>query len=154
MNIEEKHFVFMKEAFKEAKKAFLKDEVPVGAVAIMNDKIISRAHNNIEKSQLFYGHAEFLLLMKLNKKLKTYRMDEVIIYITLAPCLMCAGALIQSRIQTIYYSAFNPKSYFFKKFFVLLEEKKHKQNNFIKLELLEKENEHILKKFFYNLRKK
>jgi tRNA(Arg) A34 adenosine deaminase TadA len=141
----------MKEAFKEAKKSFLKDEVPVGAVAVINDKIISRAHNNIEKSQLFYGHAEFLLLMKLNKKLKTYRMYEATIYITLEPCLMCAGALIQSRIKTIYYSAFNPKSFFLKKLFVISEEKK---NNFIKLELFEKESEHILKKFFLNLRNK
>ncbi|MDO8168014.1 nucleoside deaminase [Candidatus Phytoplasma melaleucae] len=151
--MDEKHFFFMEVAFKEAQKAFTKNEVPVGAVAVSNNKIISKAHNNTEKSQFFFGHAEFLVLMKINKKLKTYRMNDISIYITLEPCIMCIGALIQSRIQKVYYSVSSTKFLFTRNFFLFVH-KKFYHHKFIKLGLFENENQKILKSFFDNLRKK
>ncbi|WP_284928447.1 nucleoside deaminase [Candidatus Phytoplasma sp. AldY-WA1] len=146
-----KEFFYMKEAFKEAQKAFLKGEVPVGAVAVLNDKVIARAHNNVEKKKIFFGHAEFLILKKLNKKFKNYRFNDIIIYTTLEPCIMCMGALIQVRIKKIYYSTPNIrlglKNNFSLNNLSLISKISFKSDFF------EKESEYILKNFFINLRK-
>ena len=100
---------FMKEAIKEAKKAELIDEVPVGCVIVKDSKIISRGHNIRETEQNPIGHAEIVAITKASKKLKSWRLDECDIYITLEPCIMCSGAIIQSRIRHIYFGAFDPK---------------------------------------------
>lgn len=101
---------FMSEALKEAKKAFKKNEVPVGAVVVYNGKIIARAHNNRDKKQLIHGHAEFLAMEKASKKLKSWRLEDCDIYITMEPCPMCAGAMIQARVRKCYYSTYDLKS--------------------------------------------
>lgn len=106
----DKQNFFMNEALKEAKKAYLKDEVPVGAVVVYNDKIIARAHNNREASQLVYGHAEFLALNKAAKKLNSWRLEDCEVYVTMEPCPMCAGAMVQSRIKRVYYGAYDLKN--------------------------------------------
>ena len=103
------HNYFMNLALKEAEKAALEDEVPVGAVIVCNDKVIARAHNQRDKKNLTYAHAEMLAIIKANKKLGSWRMLECDIYITLEPCIMCMGAIIQSRIKNIYYGAKDPK---------------------------------------------
>ena len=100
---------FMKEAIKEAKKAELIDEVPVGCVIVKDGKIISRGHNIRETKQNPIGHAEIVAITKASKKLKSWRLDGCDIYITLEPCIMCSGAIIQSRIRHIYFGAFDPK---------------------------------------------
>ena len=99
----------MKEAIKEAKKAELIDEVPVGCVIVKDGKIISRGHNIRETKQNPIGHAEIVAITKASKKLKSWRLDGCDIYITLEPCIMCSGAIIQSRIRHIYFGAFDPK---------------------------------------------
>ena len=99
----------MREAIKEAKKAELIDEVPIGCVIVKNDKIISRGHNVRESQQNPTGHAEIIAINKASKKLKSWRLEDCDIYITLEPCIMCSGAIIQSRIRTIYYGASDPK---------------------------------------------
>ena len=105
----DKNIRFMKEAIKEAKKAELIDEVPIGCVVVKDDKIISRGHNVRETKNNPIGHAEIIAITKASKKLNSWRLDGCDIYITLEPCIMCSGAIIQSRIKTIYYGASDPK---------------------------------------------
>ena len=105
----EKEIKYMKEAFKEAKKAELIDEVPIGCVIVKDDKIIARGHNQRETNQSPIGHAEIIAINKASKKLKSWRLEGCDIYVTLEPCIMCSGAIIQSRISKVYYGAFDPK---------------------------------------------
>lgn len=100
---------FMNEAIKEAKKASLIDEVPVGAVIVFNDKIIARAHNTREKTQDPTCHAEINAIRKACKKLKSWRLVGCSIYITVEPCSMCAGTILWSRIDRVVYGATDPK---------------------------------------------
>ena len=104
-----KHEHFMKEALKEAKKAYLKNETPIGAVAVYEDKIIARAHNLRETRQDSTKHAEVQVIQKACKKLGTWRLENVSIYVTLEPCVMCAGAIIQARVENVYYGAKNDR---------------------------------------------
>ena len=99
----------MKEALKEAKKAELIDEVPIGCVIVKDDKIIARGHNQRETNQSPIGHAEIIAINKAYKKLKSWRLEGCDIYVTLEPCIMCSGAIIQSRINKVYYGASDPK---------------------------------------------
>ena len=92
-----------KEALKEAKKAYEKDEVPIGAVVVYNGKIISRGHNNREKSQNAIKHAEIIAIEKACKKLNSWRLDDAEIYVTLEPCPMCAGAIANARMSKLIY---------------------------------------------------
>ena len=99
----------MKEALKEAKKAELIDEVPIGCVIVKDDKIIARGHNQRETKQSPIGHAEIIAINKASKKLNSWRLEGCDIYVTLEPCIMCSGAIIQSRINKVYYGASDPK---------------------------------------------
>lgn len=99
---------FMNQAYKEAIKALNIDEVPVGAIIVKDNKIIAMAHNLKETLNLSTAHAEILAINKASKKLKTWHLDDCIMYVTLEPCVMCAGAIIQSRIKKVVYGA---KSY-------------------------------------------
>ena len=101
----EKTVRFMREAIKEAKKAELLDEVPIGCVIVKDNKIISRGHNVRETKNNPIGHAEIIAISKASKKLNSWRLNECEIYITVEPCIMCSGAIIQSRIKTVYYGA-------------------------------------------------
>ena len=101
---------FMKEALKEAKKAYEKLEVPVGAVIVKNGKIIARAHNLKETKKDTTKHAEILAIEKASKKLNAWRLLDCEMYITLEPCSMCAGAIINSRIKKIYIGALDEKT--------------------------------------------
>ena len=105
----EKSVRYMKAALREAKKAELIDEVPIGCVIVKDDKIISRAHNMRETKQNPMGHAELIAIDKAAKKLKSWRLEGCDIYVTLEPCIMCSGAIIQSRINKIYFGAYDPK---------------------------------------------
>lgn len=104
-----RHEYFMKEALKEAKKAYLKNETPIGAVAVYKDKIIARAHNLRETKQDSTMHAELQVIQKACKKLGTWRLENVSVYVTLEPCVMCAGAMIQARMGNVYYGAKNDR---------------------------------------------
>jgi len=101
---------FMKTALKEAKKAFDKEEIPVGAVIVKNGKIISRAYNSKESSNNACGHAEILAIQKACKKLEAWRLLDCEMYVTLEPCPMCAGALINSRISKVYIGTDDEKT--------------------------------------------
>ncbi len=99
----------MKEALKEARKAELIDEVPIGCVIVKDGEIIARGHNQRETKQSPIGHAEIIAINKASKKLKSWRLEGCDIYVTLEPCIMCSGAIIQSRINKVYYGASDPK---------------------------------------------
>ena len=100
---------FMQEALKEAKKALLKDEVPVGCVIVKDGKIIARGHNQKEKNKNAILHAEIVALNKAQKKLNDWHLNDCILYVTLEPCLMCTGAIIQTRIKKVVYGCSDPK---------------------------------------------
>jgi tRNA(adenine34) deaminase len=99
---------FMQEAILEARKAAIIDEVPVGAVIVKNGIIIARAHNLKETLKNVSAHAEMLAIDKASAVLNTWRLDDCNIYVTLEPCPMCAGAIIQSRIKNLYIGTFDP----------------------------------------------
>lgn len=98
---------FMNLALKQALKAYKKQEVPIGAIIVKNGKIISKAYNKKENKQITTKHAEIIAIERACKKLKTWHLDECEIYTTMEPCLMCYGAIEQSRISKIYYGLKN-----------------------------------------------
>src|SRR3990172_8584846 len=104
------HERFMTEALKEAKKAVDKGEAPVGAVIVLDGKIIARAHNLRESASDPTAHAELLALRKASKKLNKWRLNGAKVYVTLEPCIMCAGAMVLARIDELIYSADDPKA--------------------------------------------
>ena len=101
---------FMKLAIAQALKAEKLDEVPIGAVIVKDGKVIARAHNQMEKTQLATAHAEILAINKACKKLKSWRLDGLEMYVTIEPCAMCAGAIVNSRIKKVYFGAYEKKS--------------------------------------------
>ncbi|MEG1989890.1 MAG: nucleoside deaminase [Clostridia bacterium] len=101
---------YMKLALNEAKKAYLKDEVPVGAVIVKDDKVISKAYNLRETKNSSLAHAEILAIEKACKKLNSWRLDNCVMYVTLEPCLMCSGAIVQSRISKVIIGAMDKKN--------------------------------------------
>ena len=101
---------FMRQAIKEAMKAELLDEVPIGAVIVHDDKIIARGHNLREKKQSSLAHAEILAIEKACKKIGSWRLEDCVLYVTLEPCPMCAGAIINARIRRLVFGARDPKS--------------------------------------------
>ena len=101
---------FMKKALLEAEKAVLEDEVPVGAIAVLDGKIIARAHNNRERTQNAINHAEMLVIQKACKKLGSWRLDGVTLYVTIEPCPMCMGAIINARVPRVVYGARDKKA--------------------------------------------
>jgi tRNA(adenine34) deaminase len=101
---------YMREALKEARKAFDKDEVPVGAIVVMKDKIISRAHNQVELLNDSTAHAEILALTTAYQFLGSKYLQDATLYVTVEPCLMCSGALYWSKIGAIVFGAFDEKN--------------------------------------------
>ena len=107
MNENEK---FMKEAIKQAKKAAAIGDVPIGCVIVLDGKIIARAYNQRNKRKTTLAHAELLAIEKASKKTGDWRLEECTMYITLEPCQMCAGAIVQARIPKVVIGAMNPKA--------------------------------------------
>ncbi|MEE0865492.1 MAG: tRNA adenosine(34) deaminase TadA [Clostridia bacterium] len=144
---------FMKEALKEAKKAYDKLEVPVGAVIVKDGKIIARAHNLKETKFDTTNHAEIIAIQKASKKLKSWRLLDCEMYVTLEPCSMCAGAIINSRIKKVYIGANDEKTGAVGSILNLFEDYKFNHNVEFEKGILKKECENILKDFFKELRK-
>ena len=143
---------YMQQALKEAKKAKNKMEVPIGAIIVKDGEIIARAHNLREKKQSSLAHAEILCIEKACKKLKSWRLDDCELYVTLEPCCMCVGTIIQSRIKKIYIGAMDPKNGCVGSIFNILKD--IKTTHTVDYEyVLEEECSGIITEFFRNLRK-
>ena len=145
---------FIREALKEAKKALDKEEVPVGAIIVKDGKIISRAHNIKECKKDATCHAEILAIQKACKKLGSWRLLDCEMYVTLEPCPMCAGALIQSRIKKLYIGTDDNKTGACGSVLNLLEDYKFNHKIEVKKYILKEETEKILKEFFKYLRER
>lgn len=142
----------MMEALKEAKKAYEKEEVPVGAVIVKNEKIIARAHNLKEIKNTATAHAEILAIEKASKKLNSWRLIDCDMYVTLEPCTMCMGAIISARIKNLYIGTLDPKTGACGSFVDLSKLKYNHTVNIFK-GILQNKCEYILKDFFKNLRR-
>lgn len=145
---------YMKIALKEAQKAYEKDEVPVGAIIVKDEKIIARAHNQKEEKTDTTKHAEILAIQKASKKLKAWRLEDCTMYVTLEPCTMCIGAAINARIKRLVYGASDEKTGACGSVLNIPEE--YKFNHIVEIEknVEEEKCKEILQNFFKELRKR
>ena len=144
---------FMKSALKEAQKAYDKLEVPVGCIIVKDGKIIAKAHNQKETKNDTTKHAELLAIQKASKKLGSWRLIDCEMYVTLEPCSMCAGAIINSRIKKIYIGTKDEKTGACGSVLNLLKDYKFNHTVELEIGLMKNECEKILKDFFKELRK-
>lgn len=145
---------FMKAALKEAKKAYTIDEVPIGCVIVQDERIIARGYNrrNIDKNTL--AHAELTAIRKASKKTGDWRLEDCTMYITLEPCQMCAGAIVQARMKKVVIGAMNPKAGCAGSVLNLLRMSQFNHQVEIIYGVLEEECSSILSDFFSELREK
>lgn len=143
---------FMKKALNEATKAFKKEEVPIGAIIVSNNKIIARAHNLREGTRQACAHAEILAIQKACKKLDAWRLEDCDMYVTLEPCPMCAGAIINARIKNLYIGAMDEKGGAVGSKLNLLEDFTFNHRVNVYKKVCEYECSKILKDFFKELR--
>lgn len=143
---------FMKEALAQAHKAMKKDEVPIGAVIVCDGKIIAKAHNLRNKSQNAINHAEIIAINKACKKLKSWRLENCDIYVTLEPCPMCAGAILNARINNLYFGAYD-KTSADRLLDTILSSNRLNHKIVYKGGVMEKECADIISTFFENKRK-
>lgn len=153
MEKEKTNEYYMKQALKEAEKAYKKLEVPVGAIIVKNGKIIARAHNQKEEKKDTTRHAEIIAIQKASKKLQSWRLIDCEMYITLEPCSMCAGAIINSRIKKIYIGALDEKTGAAGSVLNLFDDYTFNHKVEVQKEILKEDCEKILKEFFKELRK-
>ncbi len=149
--MEQKEY-YMKQALKEAEKAYKKLEVPVGAIIVKDEKIIARAHNQKETKTDTTKHAEILAIQKASKKLKSWRLIDCEMYVTLEPCSMCAGAMINSRIKKVYIGAKDEKTGAVGSVLNLFNDYTFNHKVEVETGIMEKECQEILKQFFKELR--
>lgn len=116
------HEQFMALALKEAEQAAAEDEVPIGAVIVHGNRVIASAHNQREQLRDPTAHAEMIAITQAAQALQSWRLEECILYVTLEPCPMCAGAIIQARIPTVVYGADDPKAGAVRSLYRLLED--------------------------------
>ena len=145
---------YMKLAIEEAKKAQKLGEVPIGAIIVKNNEVIASAHNLRETAQLPTAHAEHIAIERASKVLGSWRLEECKLYVTLEPCVMCAGAIVMSRIPKVVYGATDPKGGCSGSLMNLLEESQFNHRAEIVKGVLEQECGDLLRNFFRELRLK
>ena len=147
-----KHDNFMAEALIEAKKAFEKNEVPIGAVIVIDGKIIARAHNLREILQKTATHAEMLAIEEANEKTGFWRLEDATIYTTVEPCMMCAGAIVQARLKRVVYGTRDFKAGCGGTIYNLLTDERFNHQCEVIGNVMESECKAILSTFFKQLR--
>jgi|SRR5690625_91375 len=145
---------FMAIAIQEAYKAKRINEVPIGAVIVQQNKIIAKGYNIRETSQLALSHAELIAIQKANQKLGSWRLEDCTLYVTLEPCQMCAGAIVQARIKRVVFGASDPKAGCAGTLMNLLDDSRFNHRVELTDGVLEKECGELLTNFFRELRKK
>ncbi|KAF6543417.1 MULTISPECIES: tRNA adenosine(34) deaminase TadA [Bacillus] len=144
---------YMREAIKEAEKAEAKGEVPIGAVLVLHDEIVARAHNLRETEQRSLAHAEMLAIDEACRKLGTWRLEDAVLYVTLEPCPMCAGAVVLSRVDKVVFGAFDPKGGCTGTLMNLLQEERFNHQAEVVSGVLGEECGEMLSAFFRKLRR-
>ena len=146
--------MFMKEALKEAELAFSDDEVPVGAVILRDGEIVGRGRNGRETLKDPTCHAEIMAIRDAAARLGGWRLHQCEMYVTMEPCPMCAGAILQARIKKLYIGAMDPKGGACGSLLNLVQDQRF--NHYVEMEtgILESECRTIVRKFFNNLREK
>ena len=139
---------YMNQAIKQAKLAYKYREVPVGAVVVLNKKIIGRGYNSVIKKRDPSAHAEIAALRNAGKKIKNYRLLNSEVYVTLEPCLMCYSALVHDRVKTLYFSAFDEKTGVYSSGALDRIPAVFNHNIAVETGILQEESSRILKKFF------
>ena len=145
---------YMREAIKQAKKAYALGEVPIGCVIVYEGKIIGRGYNRrtIDKNTL--AHAEMMAIKKASKKMDDWRLEDCIMYVTLEPCQMCSGAIVQSRMKKVVIGCMNPKAGCAGSVLNLLQMEEFNHQVELEIGVLEKECSDMMKNFFQELRNK
>lgn len=144
----------MNAAIIEANKAREINEVPIGAVIVYQDKIIARGYNIRETSQLALSHAELIAIQDANKKLDSWRLEDCTLYVTLEPCQMCAGAIVQARIKRVVFGASDPKAGCAGTLMNLLDDSRFNHQVEVTSGVLREKCRELLTTFFRELRKK
>ena len=144
--------LYMKEAIEEAKKAQLLNEVPIGAVIVIDGKIVARAHNLRETEQNAVAHAELLAIDQACRELDSWRLEESTLYVTLEPCPMCAGAIILSRVKRVVYGAVDPKGGCVGTLMNLLKDDRFNHQSEVTSGVLDRECGQLLSDFFRKIR--
>ncbi|WP_099364865.1 tRNA adenosine(34) deaminase TadA [Fredinandcohnia onubensis] len=145
---------YMKLAIEEAKKAADIDEVPIGAVLVINDEVITKAHNLRETQQRSIAHAELLALDEACQRLDTWRLEDSTLYVTLEPCAMCSGAIVLSRVKRVVYGARDPKGGCAGTLMNLLQDQRFNHQSEVVSGVCEEECSELLSSFFRQLRKR
>ena len=145
---------FMMEAIKEARKALEFEEVPIGAVLVLGDEIIARAHNLRESTQNAISHAELLAIDKACREMGSWRLEGAALYVTLEPCAMCSGAIILSRIKRVVYGATDPKGGCAGTFMNLLQDERFNHQSEVVSGVLQEECGELLSNFFRKVRER
>lgn len=145
---------YMKAALREAKKAYALDEVPIGCVIVQNDKIIARGYNRRNTDKNTLAHAEIAAIKKASKKTGDWRLEDCTLYVTLEPCQMCAGAIVQCRMGKVVIGAMNPKAGCAGSVLDLLHIDKFNHQVETEKGVLEEECSQMLSEFFRSLREK
>lgn len=148
------HEEMMQEAINEAEKARDIDEVPIGAVIVKDGSIIARAHNKREIAQQATAHAELLAIQKACEELGSWRLEGCSLYVTLEPCPMCAGAILQSRLETVVYGADDPKAGCAGTLMNLLQDERFNHQTNVFRGVLAKQCSELLTSFFKKLRER
>lgn len=154
MKFSEDNYKFMFAALQLAEQAAGEDEVPVGAVVVHEGKIIGRGYNQNQKLNDSTAHAEMIAITSACTHLSSKMLEDCQIYITLEPCIMCTGAILLSRIDTIYFSAYDPKFGACGSVYNLIKEDKYNHKPKVYSGLYESESRELLKNFFIEKRKK
>jgi len=142
----------MKEALKEAKKAAKAGEVPIGCVIVYEDKIIGRGYNKRNTKKTTLAHAELIAIQKASKAIGDWRLENCTMYVTLEPCQMCAGAIVQARIKEVVVGAMNPTAGCAGYILNILQMKEFNHQVELTTGVMKEECEAILKDFFKELR--
>ena len=153
MELQEKEF-FMREALKEAQKAYDQAEVPIGAVVVLNGEIIGRGYNLREKEQDATLHAEIKAIRQANQHLGSWRLEDCELFVTLEPCPMCSGAMILARLKKVTFGAFDPQAGTAGTFMNLLQDERFNHQVEVEQGILEDECKEILQTFFKGLRER
>lgn len=145
---------YMKEAIKQAKKAYAIQDVPIGCVIVYEDKIIARGYNKRNKNKTTLAHAELEAIRKASKVLGDWRLENCTMYVTLEPCQMCAGAIVQARIPKVVVGCMNPKAGCAGSVLNLFDEPRFNHQVQLQTGILEEECSELMQSFFRELRKK